>query len=103
MHSHISLSGASTLECGVSVVGFKREIQKSIFSRPDRIIGGGSAQKSQFPWIVHFKIKEWIDESRYNSGRCGGSLINRRWVVTAAHCFEDKYVSFGGTHNSVLE
>ena len=35
------------------------------------------------PWMVHFKIqlenKEYIE--------CSGSLVNRRWIISAAHCF----------------
>lgn len=43
-----------------------------------RIIGGVEATLGRWPWQV----------SLYYSNRhtCGGSIINRLWVVTAAHC-----------------
>ena len=42
-----------------------------------RIVGGCSAGHT--PWYVFIQIK--------GSMRCGGSLINKFWVLTAAHCF----------------
>jgi len=45
-----------------------------------RIIGGSNALKGSWPWqaeILQFP------ERRH---KCGGTLINVWWVVTAAHC-----------------
>ncbi|KAM8964878.1 coagulation factor IX [Sarcophilus harrisii] len=45
-----------------------------------RIVGGEDARKGQIPWqvILNGKVK----------GFCGGSIINEKWVITAAHCIE---------------
>jgi len=42
------------------------------------IIGGSNAQKGDWPWQILLKNR--------NKPSCGGTLINNRWVVTAAHC-----------------
>ena len=47
-----------------------------------KIAGGTSTLISEFPWQVY-----------YISGyfRCGGSIINGNWIITAAHCTRDDY------------
>ncbi|XP_071104337.1 chymotrypsinogen A-like [Haliotis cracherodii] len=64
---------------GFSDCGFIPRLQKGKWGRVARVVGGDPAVIGEWPWQVAL-------ESR---GRhfCGGSLINRRWVVTAAHCF----------------
>lgn len=44
----------------------------------DKIVGGVQAQKGDWGWQVALNV---LDEHT-----CGGSLINRNWIVTAAHC-----------------
>ena len=41
------------------------------------IIGGSFAKPHEFPWIVGV-----VD----NSGKCGGTIISKNLVITAAHC-----------------
>lgn len=53
---------------------------KSISRIDERIIGGANAARAQFRHQVSL---------RHNNGRshfCGGSIIARRFVLTAAHC-----------------
>lgn len=42
-----------------------------------RIVGGNDAQFGEFPWQAHIKITQQ---------QCGGVLLNKYYVVTAAHC-----------------
>ncbi|KAL7028595.1 hypothetical protein ACKWTF_005909 [Chironomus riparius] len=44
-----------------------------------RIVGGNTATPGQFPYQASMR-------NAANSHFCGGSLINRRWVVCASHC-----------------
>ncbi|CAG7722094.1 unnamed protein product [Allacma fusca] len=48
-----------------------------------RIINGQPVQPGEFPWIVSLKYK-WDEHF------CGGVIINRRYVLTAAHCFNQE-------------
>jgi len=55
--------------CGVSAV------RRSIAQR--RIVGGDEAGFGTFPWQAYIRI---------GTSRCGGSLVNGWYVVTAGHC-----------------
>ena len=59
-------------ECGVA----------AITSRSSRIVGGTVSAPGRWPWQALFKIEYF----GYSSHACGGTLINDKWVVTAAHC-----------------
>ena len=47
-----------------------------------RIVGGQKIKFEKVPWFVYFKL---------DPGWCGGVLINKFWVLSAAHCFCEKF------------
>ena len=53
----------------------------------DRIVGGEKAEKNEFPWLVALVMKGT------RIPFCGGSLINSRYILTAAHCMLDENYS----------
>ncbi|CAG9765097.1 unnamed protein product [Ceutorhynchus assimilis] len=58
-----------------------------------RIIGGSVAPRNAFPYQVALIIN--------NSGFCGGSIISRNWILTAAHCVDTgtRFQVIAGAHN----
>lgn len=83
-------------------------VQESNSAFDERIIGGGKASVGQFPYHVTV-----LNRSKY---KCGGSIIGRRFILTAAQCvkyiFEEEPIitvvtgarhlsSGGGTHYNV--
>lgn len=59
--------------CGISSVNWG-----------DRIVGGSEVSIVQFPWQVSLRL------ARRSSHYCGGSLLNTKFVITAAHCVKDQ-------------
>ena len=55
-------------------------------NRDNRIVGGRAASSNEFPWIAFVQTQR-------KDGRhfCGGSVISRRNIITAAHCVENQH------------
>ncbi|CAL4079284.1 unnamed protein product, partial [Meganyctiphanes norvegica] len=49
-----------------------------------RIVGGQDTNIGEYPWQVRLSLKD-----QWGPYLCGGSLIKKKWVLTAAHCFAD--------------
>ncbi|XP_037777551.1 uncharacterized protein LOC119574400 isoform X2 [Penaeus monodon] len=66
--------------CGVTVA---METKKSI-AADERIVGGVSTVKGEYPWMAHLKITA----NPSMEFMCGGSLVTNKLIISAAHCFE---------------
>src|SRR5262245_57021995 len=49
-----------------------------------RVVGGTIAAEGAWPWQVAIYFKQ--PDGTFMLG-CGGSIVNPRWVLSAAHCF----------------
>ncbi|XP_056419590.1 plasminogen [Hyla sarda] len=69
----IPTCASTEIECGKPKRG-----QRKCFGR---IVGGCEAIPHSWPWQISLRTS-------YNLHFCGGTLIDRQWVLTAAHCLE---------------
>ncbi|XP_035696120.1 chymotrypsinogen A-like [Branchiostoma floridae] len=78
--------------CGVPVIG-RNPWSRLGLSGSGRIVGGNDARPGSWPWQV--SVRSWVS-GKYHF--CGGTLMDRQWVVTAAHCVDSgrkPYLTFG--------
>ncbi|KAK9885755.1 hypothetical protein WA026_013626 [Henosepilachna vigintioctopunctata] len=67
LHGIFAFNNFADIQCG-----------QRIFSRSAKIVGGGNAERAEFPWLVSI--------TRRGGHFCGGSLISKRFILTAGHC-----------------
>ncbi|KAM8954058.1 coagulation factor IX [Pelodytes ibericus] len=62
-----------------------------------KIVGGTDSLEGEFPWQVHLINKN-------KEGFCGGTIVNEKWIVTAAHCFntDGEFTVVAGEHNTEI-
>ncbi|KAG2465762.1 ACRO protein, partial [Polypterus senegalus] len=50
----------------------------------DKIVGGEVAVDGWWPWQIAYQ--RTLNESARFNAQCGGTILTRDWIVTAAHC-----------------
>merc|ERR1712142_221391 len=61
----------------------KKKRKRNRLESQNRVVGGESV-KNPNPWFVFIKFQT---PGSASWERCGGTLLNQRWALSAAHCF----------------
>uniref|UniRef100_A0A8C2GHJ5 Zgc:112285 n=1 Tax=Cyprinus carpio TaxID=7962 RepID=A0A8C2GHJ5_CYPCA len=59
----------------------------------EHIVSGNDSRPHSWPWQVSLQVRP--RGSKYYVHVCGGTLIHKNWVLTAAHCFQNWRIVLG--------
>ena len=62
------------------------DIDTSLYRKMGRIIGGAAAEYGMYPWQAGIR-NVLSSYRRLHAHKCGATIIDEYWVLSAAHCF----------------
>merc|ERR1712117_562508 len=72
-------------------------------SSSNRIVGGKEVNpKGKLPYQVYFNPCKCTSDGMCRCGMCGGTIVNKKFVITAAHCYNSMFTDLRvivGEHN----
>ena len=72
-------------------------------SSSNRIVGGKEVNpKGKLPYQVYFNPCKCSSDGMCRCGMCGGTIVNKKFVITAAHCYNSMFTDLRvivGEHN----
>ncbi|MCI4624939.1 MAG: serine protease [Candidatus Magnetoovum sp. WYHC-5] len=69
------------------IIKVERALAGETIEEDKRIVGGTISSSGSWPWQAALVTKGSAND--FDGQFCGGSLINSKWVLTAAHCITD--------------
>lgn len=90
-----------SIKCGIQKsVMAEKEVEEE--EDRERVVGGRKAIHP-WPWMAALYFAENTDEDLSKAHlRCGGSVIGKSWILTAAHCFYDRKGNLISKENIVV-
>ncbi|XP_053311182.1 plasma kallikrein isoform X2 [Spea bombifrons] len=79
LHGKGGISGFSLRMCrNRTITGCGQPVESE-----NRIVGGKDSSLGEWPWQVSLQLKL---STTFKQHACGGSIISKQWIITAAHC-----------------
>ncbi|GFU25105.1 serine proteinase stubble [Nephila pilipes] len=76
---------SETTELDLASADFQEVCGKPTPGPMGRIVGGGNSYFGEWPWVV--SLRQWKKNAFLH--KCGATLLNEFWAITAAHCVEN--------------
>ena len=58
---------------------------RQLLQRSSKVVGGNDTYDGEFPWTVSVR--------RNDHHHCGGVIVGKKWILTAAHCVQSRIPS----------
>ncbi|CAL1260800.1 unnamed protein product [Larinioides sclopetarius] len=75
----------TSTEIDLASADYREVCGKPIPGPMGRIVDGGNSYFGEWPWVV--SLRQWKANSFKH--KCGATLLNEFWAITAAHCVEN--------------